>query len=95
MKILDISAVLNALVTFQCSLVLTARFTIFPGIMGCNVLYIYFNFFKIYTYFYIYNRYVYMCVVKKIRIKMNRLENGTHLRNLERKTSISLLVGGK
>lgn len=42
MKILNISAVLNALVPFQCSLVLKARFTIFPGIMGHNVLYIYF-----------------------------------------------------
>lgn len=94
MKILDISAVLNALVPFQCSLVFT-RLTIFPGIMGCNVLYIFLNFFKIYTYFYIYNIYVYMCVVKKICIKMNRLENGAHLRNLERKTSISLLVGEK
>lgn len=37
MKILDISAVLSALVPLQCSLVLTASLTIFPGITGHNV----------------------------------------------------------
>lgn len=37
MKVLDISAVLNALVPLLCSLVLTASLTVFPGIMGHNV----------------------------------------------------------
>lgn len=73
MKILDISAVLNSLVPFQCSLVLTASLTIFPEFMEHNV-------WNIYTYICMY---VCMCVCMdgcicvdvEVHIKIKGLEN--------------------